>query len=88
LKENYDEIYKRFAGNTQLNYLISYSFKSLSKEEDAIDVEQFFKDKDVSKFNLSLNQTLDTIKAHAALIQRSTADVTQFLEHYTKGSKL
>ncbi|KAL5529124.1 hypothetical protein ACEPAG_5098 [Sanghuangporus baumii] len=88
LKENYNELYNRFSGNTQLPYLISYAFKYLSTEADAKDIEEFFKGKDVSKFNLALNQTLDTIRAHAALIERSTDDVIQWLQTWSKVAKL
>ncbi|KAL5490410.1 APE2 [Sanghuangporus weigelae] len=88
LKENYNELYNRFSGNTQLPYLISYAFKYLSTEADAKDIEEFFKGKDVSKFNLALNQTLDTIRAHAALIERSTDDVVQWLQTWGKAAKL
>lgn len=87
-KDNFDEIYKRFNANTQLPYLVSYSFKYLSTAKDADEVEAYFKDKDVSKFNLALHQTLDTIRAHAALIDRSTDDVNQWLQNWSKGAKL
>lgn len=48
---------------------MQYSFHSLSTEADAKDLEEFFKDKDVSKFNLGLHQALDTIRAHDAVIK-------------------
>ncbi|KAH8117511.1 peptidase family M1-domain-containing protein [Phellopilus nigrolimitatus] len=86
-KANYEEIYKRFSANTQLSDLVSYSFKKLSSEADAKDTEEFFKDKDVSKYNLSLSQALDTIRAHAAVLERSTDDVVQWLEEWSKESK-
>jgi len=88
MKENYDDIYERFSKNTQLNLLISYSFKRLATETDAKDVENFFKDKDVSKFNLVLHQTLDTIRSNAALIERSTDDVMRYLENWSRNAKM
>jgi len=87
VETNYDEIYKRFSGNTQLNHLISIAFKDLTREADAKELEEFFKDKDVSKFNLSLNQALDTIRSTDALIKRSTDDVVQWLESWGSRSK-
>jgi len=88
LKENYDDIYERFSKNTQLSTLISYSFKRLATEADAKDVEDFFKGKDVSKFNLVLHQTLDTIRSNASLIERSTDDIVRYLESWAKIAKM
>ncbi|EUC67135.1 leucyl aminopeptidase [Rhizoctonia solani AG-3 Rhs1AP] len=55
-KESYEKLYKRFEGNFSLNYLVKYSFDSFSTEQDAKDVEEFFKNKDSSKYNLALAQ--------------------------------
>ncbi|TDL27596.1 hypothetical protein BD410DRAFT_782728 [Rickenella mellea] len=87
-KENYDEIYKRFSGNTQLSRIISSSFDHLTAEKDAQDVEEFFKVKDISKYDLGLKQTLDTIRANSSIIQRSTGDLVNWLESWRERSKL
>ncbi|KLO10866.1 hypothetical protein SCHPADRAFT_906524 [Schizopora paradoxa] len=86
-EEHYDDFYERFSKNMQLNYLVSYAFKSLASDADLKDVEGFFKDKNVSKFDLVLRQTLDNIRSNAALIKRSTSDVVQYLEGWTKEAK-
>jgi len=83
LKEHYDEIYERFSGNTSLPHLIEYTFKYLTTESDAEDMEKFFKGKDLSKFNLVYHQTIDTIRSNAALLKRSNDDVTQWLERWS-----
>ena len=50
------QLYKRCEGNFSFEYLVKYGFEGLSSEKDAQEVEQFFKDKDTSKFNLALAQ--------------------------------
>ncbi|KIO32561.1 hypothetical protein M407DRAFT_213745 [Tulasnella calospora MUT 4182] len=79
-KENYDTITKMFEGNFSLSYLVKFSFQELTTEKDADAVEAWFKDKDVSKFNLALAQSLDTIRANAKWLQRSKDDVADWLK--------
>ncbi|CUA72325.1 hypothetical protein RSOLAG22IIIB_00991 [Rhizoctonia solani] len=86
-KENYEKIYKRFEGNFSLNYLVKYAFDSLSSEQDAKDVEEFFKNKDTSKYNLALAQTLDSIRASAKWLGRSRDDVAQWMAEWEKNTK-
>jgi len=78
-KENYDTFTKLFEGNFSLSYLIKFSFQDLTSEKDAQEVEAFFKDKDVSKFNLALNQSLDAIRANAKWLERAKDDVSEWL---------
>ncbi|KAH7340339.1 leucyl aminopeptidase [Rhizoctonia solani] len=86
-KENYEQLYKRFEGNFSLNYLVKYSFDSFSTEQDAKDVEEFFKNKDSSKYNLALAQTLDSIRASAKWLERSRDDVAQWMAEWEKSTK-
>ncbi|CEL52347.1 hypothetical protein RSOLAG1IB_00887 [Rhizoctonia solani AG-1 IB] len=86
-KENYEKLYKRFEGNFSLNYLVKYSFDSFSTEQDAKEVEEFFKDKDSSKYNLALAQTLDSIRASTKWLGRSRDDVAQWLANWEKNTK-
>ncbi|KAG9085108.1 Aminopeptidase 2 mitochondrial [Ceratobasidium sp. UAMH 11750] len=86
LQENYEKLFKRFEGNFSLSYLVKYGFDSFSSEADAQDVENFFKSKDTSKFNLALAQTLDSIRASAKWLNRSKDDVTQWLAEWQKSS--
>ncbi|KAG8691051.1 Aminopeptidase 2 mitochondrial [Ceratobasidium sp. 423] len=86
-KENYEQLLKRFEGNFSLNYLVKYSFDSFSSEQDAKEVEAFFKDKDNSKYNLALAQTLDSIRASAKWLGRSREDVAQWLAEWEKSTK-
>jgi aminopeptidase 2 len=56
----------------------------LSTPKDLQSTEDFFKDKDTSKYNQSLNQTLDTIRAKVAYIERSTKDLEEWLGEWER----
>jgi len=85
-KENYDKLYKRLEGNYSMQILVKMSFDQLSSEKDYEDTAAFFKDKDTSKYDMALKQTLDAIASRAAWIKRSTADIQQWFE--AKAAKL
>jgi len=80
MMEHFDEIYKRFSGTFQMNSLIKCSFEGLTTKADAQNIQGFFKGKDVSKYDLVLQQALETILSNADLIERSTQDVKYCLE--------
>jgi len=86
LFKNYDEITARFAGNTRYRSLIRESIGSFSSEKDAREAEEFFRDKDNSKYDMVLAQCLDGIRAKAKWCERSTAEVKQWLEDWKKRS--
>ncbi|KAF8921527.1 leucyl aminopeptidase [Mucidula mucida] len=58
------------------------SFTALSTQKDYDETKSFFQDKDVSKFNLSLAQTLDTIGARIAYLERSSDDLGSWLKEW------
>ncbi|TIC23268.1 hypothetical protein E3Q12_02146 [Wallemia mellicola] len=90
-KANLGKFEKRLEGNFSLGRLISFSFDGLAQPNDAKEVEEFFKDKDTSKYSSSLNQGLDAVKGNAQWLARDKADVEQcrgLLEGNTKASKL
>jgi len=84
LFENYDKITERFSGNSLYKYLIQGSIGTFSSEKDAQEIEDFFKDKDVSKYDMVLAQSLDGIRARAKWCERSTAEVRGWLENRKK----
>ncbi|TFK42895.1 peptidase family M1-domain-containing protein [Crucibulum laeve] len=86
-RDEYDVLYKRFEGNFALQYLVSISMDGLASEKDYKEIEAFFKDKDTSKYNQSLAQTLDTIRAKYEYINRSTEDLGQWLVQWEKSRK-
>lgn len=85
-QDNYTELAKRFEGNFSFQYIVSSSFGNLTKEEDYQKIEDFFKDKDTSRYNLALSQTLESLRASRAWIERSTSDIAEWLGEWKKGS--
>jgi len=87
-KDNYDYFMKRFEGNFTLQSLVSSSFGTLSTAEDYERTELFFKDKDTSKYNMTLAQALETIRTRTAYIERSLDDLNKWLKAWEKRAKL
>ncbi|KAF8633724.1 hypothetical protein AX17_004382 [Amanita inopinata Kibby_2008] len=78
-KDEYNALYKRFESNFTLSYLVSIAMSGFSTRQDYDEVAEFFKDKDTSKYNLSLAQVLDSIRARSAYIERSSEDLWEWL---------
>ncbi|KAG8910494.1 Aminopeptidase 2 mitochondrial, partial [Tulasnella sp. 408] len=79
-KENCDTITKMYGGVYSLSSLVKSSFQGLTTEKDADAIEAWFKDKDVSKYNLALAQSLDRIRANAKWLERCKGEVTDWLK--------
>uniref|UniRef100_D8QDN2 Aminopeptidase n=1 Tax=Schizophyllum commune (strain H4-8 / FGSC 9210) TaxID=578458 RepID=D8QDN2_SCHCM len=84
VKANYDEIYERLEDNFSFDSIITCPFEVLSTEQDYDDAKSFFKDKDVSKFDISLAQALDSIQARFTYIARSTNDFKAWLDRWSQ----
>ncbi|KAL1682431.1 hypothetical protein EV122DRAFT_274196 [Schizophyllum commune] len=82
VKADYDEIYERLEDNFSFDSIITFPFEVLSTEKDYEDTKAFFTGKDISKFDLSLAQALDSIKARHTYIARSTDDLKAWLERW------
>ncbi|KAJ7694164.1 leucyl aminopeptidase [Mycena rosella] len=80
------QLMKRFEGNFTITHLVSVSFGALSTKEDYASIEEFFKDKDTSKYSMALAQTMETIRTRIAYIERSSADLNEWLEKWDKRS--
>lgn len=65
-----------------MSYLVRYALDFLSTKKDLEESEKYFEDKDTSKYNQSLQQTLDTIRAKIAYIERSTDDLDAWLQQW------
>ncbi|GJJ10234.1 hypothetical protein Clacol_004460 [Clathrus columnatus] len=85
-KTNYTEITKKMEGTFQLSYVLEAISDVLRTNEDAQELEDFFKDKDTSKINQSLAQALDLIRAKAAWSERSKDDVKNWLQEWKKNN--
>jgi aminopeptidase 2 len=84
-QDNYVELAKRFEGNFSFKDIVSLSLENLTKEEDYEKIVDFFKDKDTSRYNLALSQTLESLRASRAWIERSTTDISEWLSEWRKG---
>jgi len=71
-----------YGGNSTISSLIRSTYRGFTTEDDAKEIEAFFKNKDVSKFNLSLAQCLDTIRTNAKWLDRSKDDVISWLQQW------
>ncbi|KAL4067568.1 leucyl aminopeptidase [Scleroderma citrinum] len=77
---NFSEIEKIYEGNFSFKSVISASLRNMSTQQDYERIQAFFKDKDTSRYNIALSQTLDTLRASMAWIERSTPDITEWLD--------
>ena len=57
------------------------AFGTLSTQKDYEEVVKFFKDKDTSKFNMSLAQVEDGIQARAGIVERSSGELWEWLRN-------
>jgi len=79
-KDNFEILYQRFEDNFVFRYLVELSFSHFSKWGDYHETIEFFKDKDTSKYDLALSQTLEGIKAKIVYVERSTSDMVDWLD--------
>ncbi|KAI4526730.1 hypothetical protein K525DRAFT_287090 [Schizophyllum commune Loenen D] len=84
VKADYDEIYERLEDNFSFDSIITCPFEVISTEKDYKDTKAFFTGKDISKFDLSLAQASDSIKARHTYIARSIDDLKAWLERWTQ----
>ncbi|KAL5635262.1 hypothetical protein ACGC1H_003079 [Rhizoctonia solani] len=86
-QQSYDKFTKRFEGNFSFRYIVPYIFDSFSTNKDAQEIEEFFRDKDVSKFSMAYAQTLETIRANAKWLDRSHSDIANWLTSWQKQTR-
>ncbi|KAJ3551896.1 hypothetical protein NM688_g4446 [Phlebia brevispora] len=84
LKQSYEQLYERLAGNFGFQRLINIAHMRLSSSKDLHESKEFFKTKDVSKYKMALEQAWDGVEARAAWIEHSTADLRAWLEKRQK----
>ncbi|KAI9456781.1 leucyl aminopeptidase [Russula earlei] len=83
-EKNYHTINSRLETTFSMKYIIQSVYIGFAKEEDRVKAEEFFKDKDIGKYNQALAQALDGISAKAAFIKRSSLDIVTWLEQWEK----
>ncbi|KAI0029430.1 peptidase family M1-domain-containing protein [Vararia minispora EC-137] len=88
-EKNYDTLYDKFATTFTTKYLVSMTYSGFSSQTDLEHADRFFEGKDISKYNMSLAQAQDSVRSKIRWIERSTDDITQWLEQWQKtGTKL
>ncbi len=83
MTENWDELARRLpAGLSMLGSMVSICTSSFSSQADIDRITKFFADKSTKGFDQSLAQSLDSIKAKAAWLERDREDVKKWVEAY------
>ncbi|KAJ7328905.1 leucyl aminopeptidase [Mycena albidolilacea] len=85
---NYEGFRKRFATNSMLKYLVTTCFRGLSTQQAHDDAQEFFKDKDITRYSMALAQALETVRTRIAYIERSHEDLFHWLTKWEERSKL
>ncbi|KAL0482094.1 puromycin-sensitive aminopeptidase [Acrasis kona] len=80
LKSNYEEIKNRYDGGWLFNRMIKVATQSLTTNQDANDVEEFFADKTTPSIKRTVAQCLETVRLNAKWYENSKADLKQWLE--------
>lgn len=80
---NWDELARRLpAGLSMLGSMVSICTSSFSSQADIDRINKFFEGKSTKGFDQSLAQSLDSIKAKSAWLDRDREDVKQWVEAY------
>jgi aminopeptidase 2 len=65
-----------------LSSVVSITTSSFTHREHIQDIEAFFKNKSTKGFDMSLSQSIDSITAKAAWIERDAEDVKSWLQEH------
>ncbi|KAF9533367.1 hypothetical protein CPB83DRAFT_845145 [Crepidotus variabilis] len=76
---NYDILYKRFEDSFAPQHLVTHSSDYYSSTKDLERIEDFFKKKNSTKYELALAQALDGVRARAAFVETSNEDLKAWL---------
>ncbi|PJF20032.1 Peptidase M1, membrane alanine aminopeptidase domain-containing protein [Paramicrosporidium saccamoebae] len=82
VKSNWDFFYRRYGlggGISLLGRIVSTAAQGFSSEKDAEAVEAFYKDKETSTFDRTLQQTLEGIRTNARWLDANKQAVAQWL---------
>lgn len=76
------QFYKRFQGTFALGHLVKYSLQELATKGDLDNAIAFFRDKDVTKYAMPLEQSLDGIRANMKWLEvRFHRLMSRFFSH-------
>ncbi|TFK74328.1 leucyl aminopeptidase [Pluteus cervinus] len=82
--DQFDVTEKRFEGNSSFRLIVDFTLGPLSAQQDLDKIDAFFKDRNTAKYDMSLAQAKDGIRAKVAYIARSTEDVKAWLLDWEK----
>jgi len=84
LKTNWSELLNRYEGAFLLSRLVKNTTDNFASEEMAKEIEDFFKDKNTSVVERSIQQSVESIRLNAAWLNRDKEAIRVFLQEYTK----
>jgi aminopeptidase 2 len=88
MEENWDELARRLpAGLSMLGSLVSICTSSFTSLSDLTRVEKFFSGRNTKGFEMGLAQSLESIQAKAAWLDRDRTDVAIWVEDNGYGGK-
>eukprot|EP01121_Diplochlamys_sp_Union-15-3_P006327 TRINITY_DN1681_c0_g2_i1.p1 TRINITY_DN1681_c0_g2~~TRINITY_DN1681_c0_g2_i1.p1 ORF type:complete len:869 (-),score=193.44 TRINITY_DN1681_c0_g2_i1:446-3028(-) len=83
VKNNWSKVQSKFGGGLFLfGRIIELVCGGFYSEEKATEIEQFFKDKDLTGGHRALSQSLEKIRANAKFLERNRSGLTAWLKQY------
>jgi aminopeptidase 2 len=83
VKDNWEELERRLPPSlSMLSNVVSISTSSFTHREHIEDIKAFFAQKSTKGFDMSLDQSIDSISAKAAWLERDSDDVKQWLKEH------
>jgi aminopeptidase 2 len=81
MQENWDELARRLpAGLSMLGSMVTICTSSFASEKDKARVEKFFSERSTKGFEMGLAQSLESIQAKAAWLERDRSDVAKWVK--------
>lgn len=81
-KENWKILFDRYEGGFLLTRLVKHLTENFTTEEQALEVENFFKQNSFPGCERTVQQSIETIKLNAAWLRRDLPAITEYLKSY------
>ena len=79
MKANWDAVVGKMNNPIVIDRFVRLSLCHFTSHDDVADVDAFFKDKDTSSFNRTLEQTKDKSRARATYKERDAGAIKEWL---------
>ena len=80
MKEKFDELYTRYEDSPSLlHHALRGVLRRVMTEKELKEAEQFFAGKDTAKYQVVLNQTVESVRVHIGWLQRDRESVASWL---------